>query len=92
MARRTFTVVGRLCDSREEALGRLKAIRNQMVPEEGIMWGLVKIQKKAGTLRLPLPPAILQQLDELLSDPEIRKTKPGRAARQLVRAAQRTRC
>lgn len=89
--RRTFTVVGRLCDSRADALIRLHDIRNAVAddPKETTAWGLAKIRKKADTLHLPVPPVLLKRLEGLLSDHAVRSTPRGREALQLVRAALR---
>jgi len=93
VARRRFTVVGRLCDSRADALVRLLDIRNAVAddPKETTAWGIAEIRKKAGTLRLPSPPVLLKRLEGLLSDREVRSTEKGRAALQLVRVALRKR-
>jgi len=87
---KTYTVVGRLCDSRADALIRLQDIRSAFEddPRETTVWGLVKIHKKADTLRLPLPPSLLRRLEGLLTDREVRRTKAGRSALEMVRAAQ----
>ncbi len=86
-----YTVVGQLCVSRAEAVRRLALFREAdpsvVFRDAGYKWGLVDIHDRAGRVTLPPPPALLVRLEGLLGDHVVQRSKAGKAALRLVRAA-----